>query len=353
MADALDYDGLSNRLRKERSNAPDRLTRAEPNLFSDAEAYIRRLAEESQRESQLNPASAKATLLLDELRNARRALEDLYDAREHKILMLAAVTARGASIERAGMTKAEQEVFDQLVRLLRDARRQMLRHGERGGAEEQPPTVAPAPRSEPGWPQEAPAIAAPPAQPAAPAPPIEAMAEAPLPVIAASLPDASLPVAALPARTAAGAPTLPTAPVPHASPDDIGRRSGVGSAPPAFAPGTGAGTGTGMPHAEGGGRVVSAVPDRSVLPAGPVGSYPPAVAARVVQDAGAKGPASPPAPSGARSGRVLVRVLAPVPPFTASDMRTYRLAPEDIVALPKEAAKALVLRGQASYVVGA
>jgi hypothetical protein len=92
--------------------------------------------------------------------------------------------------------------------------------------------------------------------------------------------------------------------------------------------------------------MTSSVMEIAPLPAGrPAGTV-------AVQPAG-DGASSGPAPSSApRPGRVVVRVLEEIEPFTASDLRTYRLATNDIVALPKEAAKALVLHGKATYVVG-
>jgi hypothetical protein len=44
---------------------------------------------------------------------------------------------------------------------------------------------------------------------------------------------------------------------------------------------------------------------------------------------------------------VLVRVKEAVPPFVGTDLRTYRLGAEDVAAVPKEIAHALVQRGLA------
>jgi len=50
--------------------------------------------------------------------------------------------------------------------------------------------------------------------------------------------------------------------------------------------------------------------------------------------------------------RVLVRVKEPVAPFVGTDLRTYRLGVEDVAAVPREIAHALVSRGLASALSG-
>ncbi|MGQ0534686.1 MAG: hypothetical protein ACT4PT_01280 [Methanobacteriota archaeon] len=58
--------------------------------------------------------------------------------------------------------------------------------------------------------------------------------------------------------------------------------------------------------------------------------------------AGSAAPAAP--PPGVARQRVLVRVLGDIPTFQASDQRAYTLTAEDVVALPADAARALVKR---------
>ncbi|MBI4393013.1 MAG: hypothetical protein HY556_04335 [Euryarchaeota archaeon] len=92
-----------------------------------------------------------------------------------------------------------------------------------------------------------------------------------------------------------------------------------------------------------------AVPPRPVPEAAPAASpKPPAVSAQPqpVQDARANS-------SPGIDNRIVVRVLADVPRFTASDMRTYKLAKEDVVSLPRDAARALSMRGLVQFVSGA
>lgn len=54
-----------------------------------------------------------------------------------------------------------------------------------------------------------------------------------------------------------------------------------------------------------------------------------------------------PAPAAAPEGRTVVRVLEDVGSFAASDLRTYVVRREDVVSLPTDTARILILRGKA------
>jgi hypothetical protein len=67
-------------------------------------------------------------------------------------------------------------------------------------------------------------------------------------------------------------------------------------------------------------------------------------------------PAPPPAPAAPApaeqaEGRVLVRVLEDIGTFAASDLRTYHVQREDVLSLPADTARILLLRGKAVEVV--
>lgn len=144
----LNYEELRKRQQTERSSP--RLTRLEPDFYENLELYLLGLQEEYQRQHAANPGSTKATLLGDELQHTRRLAEDLYEHRERKVVTAALTAARGGNPENVNVLKEEQELYDALVQLLRDAKRRAL-HRPRG-----PPPTAPASG------QAAPAPAAPP-----------------------------------------------------------------------------------------------------------------------------------------------------------------------------------------------
>lgn len=63
--------------------------------------------------------------------------------------------------------------------------------------------------------------------------------------------------------------------------------------------------------------------------------------------------AAAPAPTNGGNGRLLVRVLEDIGSFAASDLRTYTVQREDVLSLPADTAKILILRGKAVEVATA
>lgn len=255
--DEFTYPALVNRWRRERSTTA--LTRMDEGFYEAYDAHLRKLREDYQKEHAANPATPKVLILQDELTKLQGVRDDLYDMRERKIMTLALVLARGGNADRANLTKEEDLVLDELVRVLRDARRNLLRRG-------QPPAV------------EAPKLA-----PAGP----------------------------------------PTAPDPVAAP--------VASAQPA----------SGLAE-----RVAEASAEAR-LPGAP------ALAAREAPAAEAMAALDgEPAPRRLAPARMLVRVKTAFGPFVGPDLRHYRLAAEDVAALPKEVAHVLIQRGVAAAIGG-
>ncbi|HVL49714.1 MAG TPA: hypothetical protein VM889_14250 [Candidatus Thermoplasmatota archaeon] len=230
-AEEVSYEALMNRWRRERSTPT--LTKIDPGFYLALEAHLRALSEDYQRESGVNPAAPKAVILQDELRNLQRARDDFYDLREKKIAVAALIGARGGNPDRANMTKGEQELFDEILRAFRDARKNLLKRGEREAA-------------------------------VVPPPPVSAHAN---------------PAALLDEMMA----TTRTGPEPALT------------------------------------------------------TFQPAEAA----------PAEAAAPAPHEPTHALVRVTTEIEPFVASDLKTYQLAEEDVASLPRDTARALVMRGKA------
>jgi DNA replication initiation complex subunit (GINS family) len=87
-------------------------------------------------------------------------------------------------------------------------------------------------------------------------------------------------------------------------------------------------------------------------PAVPAAAVPPS-APPTAAPAGASA-STPPAPAASVPGsRLLVRVLEDVGAFAASDLRTYHVQKDDVVSLPSDTAKILILRGKAMEVTPA
>ncbi|HUR70128.1 MAG TPA: hypothetical protein VM370_12865 [Candidatus Thermoplasmatota archaeon] len=254
------YSALVNRWRRERSASA--LSKMDGHFYEHFDATLRELRTEYEKEHASNPATPKVLILQDELMNLTRVRDDLYDLRERKIVAAAVIAARGGNPDRGHMTKEEDLLFEELLRTMRDARRNLLRRG-------QPKDAPVAKVSDIGAPHRGPPT------PPEPAPEPRALAQ---------------PAATLDER----------APVAEASPE---------------APLPGAPQPAPMPPARATEEVVATEAEREPRRLGPA--------------------------------RVLVRVKQPVPPFVGTDLRTYRLSVEDIAAVPKEMAHALVSRGLA------
>lgn len=249
------YSALVNRWRKERSATA--LSRMEDRFYEAFDEVLRELRDQYAKEHTANPATPKVLILQDELMNLQRVREDIYDLRERKIVTAAVIAARGGNPDRNAMTKEEDILFEEVLRVLRDARRNLLRRGQ--------PKEPVKPPAGPATPLDQVVAPHSPAQPAAVlaerAPAVEASPEAPLP---------------------------------------------------------------GAPHVQ------------------PAQSRPPEeVVASGADEPRRLGPA-----------RVLVRVKESVPAFVGTDLRTYRLGAEDVAAVPRDIAHALVSRGLAVAIGG-
>lgn len=156
------YASLVNRWRRERASTI--LSKLDETFYDSFDAHLRTLHETYQREQKVNPAAAKVLILLDELTNLQRIRDDLYDLRERKVVTAAVIAARDGKPDHANMTRGEKVLFDGILRVLREARANLLK------------AAPPIPDAEP---PRAPSGPATPLDPVA-APPPAAQAAAPL-----------------------------------------------------------------------------------------------------------------------------------------------------------------------------
>ena len=171
------YASIATRRKRERGSVS--LVRLPDDFYERVDAYLRTLREEYQREHASNPATPKVLILQDELVKLQEAREDIYDMRERKLVSAAIVAARGGNPDRGHMTKEEAILFDEVLRTLRESRRNLLRRGAAPPREGPKPVGGPPTAPEPA---PMPAFAAQPAAVLAErAPPEEVPPEAPLP----------------------------------------------------------------------------------------------------------------------------------------------------------------------------
>lgn len=145
-----------------------RLQRLEPSFWDQLQSYLQAMETNLRREQERNPASRKIALLHDELRNATRKSESLWEAREKKVTLHALKNSRAdTATPPENALRSEQELYEDLLRSFRahvpqviTALEKPVEMGRQGAAP--PPAPNPAAVARP----------APAAQPAdAPAPP--------------------------------------------------------------------------------------------------------------------------------------------------------------------------------------
>ena len=94
----------------------------EANFYDKLAAYVARLDESANKESQKDPNSPKALLLQDELRKVRKRRDQIFTYRERKLALLASSRASGAEVELPNLPVPERILFDDMVALLRKSR---------------------------------------------------------------------------------------------------------------------------------------------------------------------------------------------------------------------------------------
>lgn len=174
------FENLStqeSREKKERS-----LTKIESSFFRYVANYLDQLETAYRKEQERNASSKRAAFLSDELRNATNKADELWKAREKKIVAFAQLNARkdASTAPPENLTRDEASLYEALVRLLREQWQRMLpqrlgdasphSHVGTAMAKPTPPTAPPATVAATASPAKAPQAspaASPPPAPAA------------------------------------------------------------------------------------------------------------------------------------------------------------------------------------------
>ncbi len=117
----VDFERITQVYREE--SGKKQLVELEPDFYDAANEYLKRLERETARASGENATAPKTQFLQDELRKARKRLEQIYQYRERKIALLAQSNVSGVETELKGITVQEQVLFERLVAALGDSRR--------------------------------------------------------------------------------------------------------------------------------------------------------------------------------------------------------------------------------------
>lgn len=143
MEGSFGFENLSRHEAVERKSA--RLSKLEPNFFPELRRYLEILEVTYRQEYEKNPAGKRVQFLGDELRNARRKADALWEARERKIVQTAlknAHTGEAGSAPPEHLSKEEESFYDALLVSFRDQQLRMLPSGPAEGALPARPMVA-------------------------------------------------------------------------------------------------------------------------------------------------------------------------------------------------------------------
>ncbi len=137
----MDFERITQVYREETGKkSQTKLAELEPDFYDLAKEYIGRLEREATKATSENPTSSKAHFLQDELRKARKRLEQIFEYRGRKIAILAHSKVSGADVDLKGLTTQEIALFERLTAVLSEGRRVVF-----GGGEGQPkPQQSPA-----------------------------------------------------------------------------------------------------------------------------------------------------------------------------------------------------------------
>ncbi|MBI2077460.1 MAG: hypothetical protein HYT80_03690 [Euryarchaeota archaeon] len=120
MADGTDFsfETLSKAEAIERKQP--KLQRLEPSFWDQLQGYLNAMEANVRKEQERNPTSRKIALLHDELRNATRKSESLWEAREKKVTLHALKNSRAQDAPPPeNALRSEQELYQELLRAYR------------------------------------------------------------------------------------------------------------------------------------------------------------------------------------------------------------------------------------------
>ncbi len=90
-------------------------------LYGKAKEYIKRLEDSLEGKQEY-----KKKLLLDEIKNSRQILMEIYEYREKKIVLAALSKIRGGDPDIRNMLEKEKELFDELIEILTKRRKNLF-----------------------------------------------------------------------------------------------------------------------------------------------------------------------------------------------------------------------------------
>jgi len=118
--DEINYKTLR-RIQHTERNTPV-LAKIDDNFYRALSQYVTELEDRLEKE----PSSQKQMLLKDEIQNTKKIATNIYEQREKKILLAAISKARGGNPDLKHLIDKERHLFDSMLELMTQSRKQLL-----------------------------------------------------------------------------------------------------------------------------------------------------------------------------------------------------------------------------------
>lgn len=116
----LDFEKIT-QIYLEEKKSPQ-LSKIGATFYEDIAQYLMLLQSEYEAEERKDSNSAKTLMLKDELKKITKKIEHIFELRERKILLLAALKANGITLDIKNLAKSELELIEKLTAILRSYR---------------------------------------------------------------------------------------------------------------------------------------------------------------------------------------------------------------------------------------
>ena len=120
MDDEINYRYLRKIQQSERDSPV--LTRIDSNFYTSLSKYLKDLDTRLEKES----SSQKYNLSRDEIQNTKKIASNIYEQREKKVLLTAISKARGGNPDLNNLVDIEQELFNSVLKLMKQSREQLF-----------------------------------------------------------------------------------------------------------------------------------------------------------------------------------------------------------------------------------
>lgn len=135
--DEISYKNLR-KIQQMEKNSPV-LTGLKSGFYNELFEYLEKLDKRLEKES----SSQKQMLLKDEIQNTRKIVTNIYEQREKKILLAAISKARGGNPDLKNLVDVEKSLFDSILKLMIQSRKQSLGEKSKGNKEDKIKNVEP------------------------------------------------------------------------------------------------------------------------------------------------------------------------------------------------------------------